>query len=135
MSLIQLKPPEEALVRIKEAADVLKTDTKKELQKKAWPYIRNSLRLSVLYLRLDINTCIASKPKAEKKALTAEAKKLNDAIEAVRGHLQQLASHRPPVLPVYCLWEGQTKSSGACDRSVDSGDTFDCACSNWMTEL
>ena len=83
----QLKTPEDALVRIKEAADVLKSDTKKELQKKAWPYIRNSLRLSVLYLRLDISTCIASKPKAEKKALTAEAKKLNDAIEAVRGHL------------------------------------------------
>ena len=69
MWVIQLKGPEEAIVRIKEASDVLKTDTKKELQKKAWPYVRNSLRLSVLYLRLDINTCIAAKPKADKKAL------------------------------------------------------------------
>ncbi|CAA6658321.1 unnamed protein product [Spirodela intermedia] len=46
------------------------------IDKKAWPYVQNDLRLRAGYLRYDLNTVIAAKSKEEKKALSA----LTDAL-------------------------------------------------------
>lgn len=55
-------------MRAKESkADILKV--KSFIEKKAWPYVQNDLRLKAGYLRFDLRTVIAAKTKDEKKML------------------------------------------------------------------
>ncbi|XP_078437348.1 oxygen-evolving enhancer protein 3-1, chloroplastic-like [Wolffia australiana] len=67
---LQPLPPAEAAARAKESAKEI-LNVKELIDKKAWPYVQNDLRLRASYLRYDLNTVIASKPKEEKKALSA----------------------------------------------------------------
>ncbi|KAJ4703280.1 Oxygen-evolving enhancer protein 3-2, chloroplastic [Melia azedarach] len=65
---IQPLSPSEAAQRAKESAkDIL--NVKGLIDKKAWPYVQNDLRLRAEYLRYDLNTVISAKPKEEKKSL------------------------------------------------------------------
>ncbi|KAI4352651.1 hypothetical protein L6164_006882 [Bauhinia variegata] len=65
---IQPLPPTEAAQRAKESAkDII--NVKALIDKKAWPYVQNDLRLRAEYLRFDLNTVISAKPKEEKKTL------------------------------------------------------------------
>ncbi|GAB4826770.1 hypothetical protein Ancab_033651 [Ancistrocladus abbreviatus] len=65
---LQPLPPTQAAQRAKESAkDIL--NVKEFINKKAWPYAQNDLRLKAGYLRYDLNTVIAAKPKDEKKSL------------------------------------------------------------------
>ncbi|KAK7382858.1 hypothetical protein VNO80_01984 [Phaseolus coccineus] len=54
--------PSEAAQRAKESAKEI-VAVKKLIEKKAWPYVQNDLRLRAEYLRFDLNTVIAAKPK------------------------------------------------------------------------
>ncbi|KAM0064928.1 putative oxygen-evolving enhancer protein [Helianthus debilis subsp. tardiflorus] len=65
---LQPLPPAEAAARAKESAKEI-LNVKEFIDKKAWPYVQNDLRLKSEYLRFDLNTVIASKPKDEKKQL------------------------------------------------------------------
>ncbi|KAI7746821.1 hypothetical protein M8C21_012610 [Ambrosia artemisiifolia] len=65
---LQPLPPAEAAARAKESAKEI-LNVKEFIDKKAWPYVQNDLRLRSEYLRFDLNTVIASKPKDEKKQL------------------------------------------------------------------
>lgn len=56
---------------------------KEFIDKKAWPYVQMDLRLRASYLRYDLNTIIASKPKDEKKSLQALTGKLYNVIDDV----------------------------------------------------
>nr|UTI93967.1 oxygen-evolving enhancer protein 3 [Pteroceltis tatarinowii] len=68
-------PPAAAAQRAKESAkDIL--NVKGLIDKKAWPYVQNDLRLKAEYLRYDLNTVISSKPKDEKNSLKALIGKL-----------------------------------------------------------
>ncbi|KHN44565.1 Oxygen-evolving enhancer protein 3-2, chloroplastic [Glycine soja] len=58
----------DAAQRAKESAKEI-VGVKKLIEKKAWPYVQNDLRLRAEYLRFDLNTVIAAKPKDEKKSL------------------------------------------------------------------
>ena len=65
---LQPLPPSAAAERAKESAkDIL--NVKGLIDKKAWPYVQNDLRLRAEYLRYDLNTVISSKPKDQKKPL------------------------------------------------------------------
>ncbi|KAJ0983360.1 hypothetical protein J5N97_011615 [Dioscorea zingiberensis] len=66
---LQPVSPVEAAKRAKESAkDILRV--KELIDKKAWPFVRNDLRLKASYLRFDLNTIISSaKSKEEKKLL------------------------------------------------------------------
>ncbi|MCO5573230.1 hypothetical protein L7F22_026999 [Adiantum nelumboides] len=76
---LQALSPPEAAARAKESAKDI-VNVKSLIDKKAWPYVQNDLRLKASYLRFDINTVIASKSKAEKKALKPLVDKLFDEI-------------------------------------------------------
>uniref|UniRef100_A0A0F7GZY0 16 kDa subunit of oxygen evolving system of photosystem II n=1 Tax=Francoa sonchifolia TaxID=23250 RepID=A0A0F7GZY0_9ROSI len=65
---IQPLSPTEAAQRAKESAKEI-VNVKDLIDKKAWPYVQNDLRLRAEYLRYDLNTVIAAKPKPEKTAL------------------------------------------------------------------
>ncbi|XP_076893733.1 oxygen-evolving enhancer protein 3-2, chloroplastic-like [Bidens hawaiensis] len=65
---LQPLPPSEAAARAKESSKEI-LNVKEFIDKKAWPYVQNDLRLRSEYLRFDLNTVIASKPKDEKKQL------------------------------------------------------------------
>ncbi|PSS04729.1 Oxygen-evolving enhancer protein like [Actinidia chinensis var. chinensis] len=65
---IQPLPPAEAAVRAKESAKDI-VNVKELIDKKAWPYVQNDLRLKASYLRYDLNTVISAKPKEQKKPL------------------------------------------------------------------
>ncbi|KAK7286994.1 hypothetical protein RJT34_22389 [Clitoria ternatea] len=65
---LQPLSPSEAAQRAKESAKEI-VSVKKFIDKKAWPYVQNDLRLRAEYLRFDLNTVIASKPKDEKQSL------------------------------------------------------------------
>ncbi|XP_076952154.1 oxygen-evolving enhancer protein 3-2, chloroplastic-like [Bidens hawaiensis] len=65
---LQPLPPTEAAARAKESSKEI-LNVKEFIDKKAWPYVQNDLRLKSNYLRFDLNTVIASKPKDEKKQL------------------------------------------------------------------
>ncbi|KAJ4957825.1 hypothetical protein NE237_024936 [Protea cynaroides] len=60
--------PSEAAQRAKESAKEI-LNVKELIDKKAWPYVQNDLRLRAGYLRYDLNTIISSKPKDQKKPL------------------------------------------------------------------
>ncbi|KAL6656705.1 hypothetical protein ACP70R_004485 [Stipagrostis hirtigluma subsp. patula] len=77
---LQPLPPAEAAARAKESAqDII--NLKSLIDKKAWPYVQNDLRLKASYLRYDLNTIIASKPKEEKKGLKELTGKLFNTID------------------------------------------------------
>ena len=79
---LQPLPPAQAAVRAKSSAqDIL--NLKPLIYKKAWPYVMNDLRLRASYLRYDLNTVIASKPKEEKKSLKELTGKLFSTIDDV----------------------------------------------------
>ncbi|CAI9270158.1 unnamed protein product [Lactuca saligna] len=65
---IQPLSPTEATARVKESAKEI-VNVKEFIDKKAWPYVQNDLRLKSEYLRYDLKTIISAKPKDEKKAL------------------------------------------------------------------
>ena len=65
---LQPLSPTEAAARAKESAKEI-VNVKELIDKKAWPYVQNDLRLKSEYLRFDLNTVIAAKPKDQKKEL------------------------------------------------------------------
>ncbi|KAI3456394.1 hypothetical protein Pfo_013057 [Paulownia fortunei] len=65
---IQPLAPAEAAARAKESAKEI-VGVKALIDKKAWPYVQNDLRLRAEYLRYDLNTVISAKPKEEKQSL------------------------------------------------------------------
>ncbi|XP_059661262.1 oxygen-evolving enhancer protein 3, chloroplastic-like [Cornus florida] len=65
---LQALPPAKAAQRAKESAMEI-VGVKSLIDKKAWPYVQNDLRLRASYLRFDLNTIISAKPKEEKKPL------------------------------------------------------------------
>ncbi|XP_042475902.1 oxygen-evolving enhancer protein 3-1, chloroplastic-like [Macadamia integrifolia] len=65
---IQPLTPAEAAQRAKESAKEI-LNVKELIDKKAWPYVQNDLRLKASYLRYDLNTVISAKPKDQKKPL------------------------------------------------------------------
>ena len=75
-------PPAQAAQRAKESAkDIL--GVKSLIDKKAWPYVQNDLRLKAGYLRYDLNTVISAKSKDDKKSLQELSKKLFNTISDV----------------------------------------------------
>ena len=65
---LQPQSPEMAVARAKESAkDII--NVKESIEKKAWPFVRDDLRLKAEYLRYDLKTIISAKPKEEKQAL------------------------------------------------------------------
>ena len=63
---LQPQTPALAAARVKTSVqDII--NLKPLIDKKAWPYVQNDLRLRASYLRYDLKTVIASKPKEEKK--------------------------------------------------------------------
>ncbi|KAG0545261.1 hypothetical protein BDA96_02G345700 [Sorghum bicolor] len=77
---LQPLPPAEAAARVKTSAqDII--NLKPLIDKKAWPYVQNDLRLRASYLRYDLKTVIASKPKEEKKSLKELTGKLFSTID------------------------------------------------------
>uniref|UniRef100_A0A1J3D071 16 kDa subunit of oxygen evolving system of photosystem II n=1 Tax=Noccaea caerulescens TaxID=107243 RepID=A0A1J3D071_NOCCA len=76
---LQPLPPAEAAARAKESAKEI-INVKSLIDKKAWPYVQNDLRLRASYLRYDLNTIISSKSKDEKKSLKELTGKLFDTI-------------------------------------------------------
>ncbi|KAI9112399.1 hypothetical protein K1719_016596 [Acacia pycnantha] len=71
--------PSEAARRAKESAKEI-LNVKGLIDKKAWPYVQNDLRLRAEYLRYDLNTVISAKPKDEKKSLKELSGKLFQTI-------------------------------------------------------
>lgn len=76
---LQPLPPTEAAQRAKESAKEI-LNVKQFIDKKAWPYVQNDLRLRAEYLRYDLKTVISAKPKDEKKSLQDLTSKLFDSI-------------------------------------------------------
>lgn len=79
---LQPLSPTDAAQRAKESAKEI-VGVKKLIEKKAWPYVQNDLRLRAEYLRFDLNTVIAGKPKDEKKSLKELTGKLFQDISNV----------------------------------------------------
>ncbi|KAK3024951.1 hypothetical protein RJ639_042758 [Escallonia herrerae] len=79
---IQPLTPSEAAQRCKESAKEI-VNVKDLIDKKAWPYVQNDLRLRAEYLRYDLNTIISAKPKDEKKPLKDLTGKLFQDISAL----------------------------------------------------
>lgn len=65
---IQPLTPTQAAQRAKESAKDI-VGVKQFIDKKAWPYVQNDLRLKAEYLRYDLNTVISAMPKDQKKPL------------------------------------------------------------------
>ncbi|XP_074270096.1 oxygen-evolving enhancer protein 3, chloroplastic-like [Silene latifolia] len=77
---LQPLTPTEAATRAKDSAKEI-VNVKSFIDKKAWPYVQNDLRLRASYLRYDLNTVIAAKPKEEKKSLKDLTAKLFSTID------------------------------------------------------
>ncbi|KAH9627222.1 hypothetical protein KSS87_018499 [Heliosperma pusillum] len=77
---IQPLSPTDAALRAKESAKEI-VNVKAFIDKKAWPYVQNDLRLRASYLRYDLKTIIAAKPTDEKKYLKELTGKLFDTID------------------------------------------------------
>ncbi|XWS12774.1 hypothetical protein CRYUN_Cryun37aG0119100 [Craigia yunnanensis] len=76
---IQPLAPAQAAQRLKESAkDIL--GVKSLIDKKAWPYVQNDLRLKAEYLRFDLKTIISAKSKDDKKSLQELTKRLFNTI-------------------------------------------------------
>ncbi|KAF3624630.1 Oxygen-evolving enhancer protein 3-1, chloroplastic [Capsicum chinense] len=65
---IQPLTPAEAVQRVKDSAKEI-VGVKDFIDKKAWPYVQNDLRLRAEYLRYDLKTVISAKPKDQKGKL------------------------------------------------------------------
>ncbi|KAK2644324.1 hypothetical protein Ddye_019519 [Dipteronia dyeriana] len=65
---LQPLTPSQAAQRAKESAKEI-LNVKQLIDKKAWPYVQNDLRLRASYLRYDLNTVISAKPKDQKQYL------------------------------------------------------------------
>ncbi|KAK3188227.1 hypothetical protein Dsin_027788 [Dipteronia sinensis] len=65
---LQPLTPTQAAQRAKESAKEI-VNVKQLIDKKAWPYVQNDLRLRASYLRFDLNTVISAKPKDQKQYL------------------------------------------------------------------
>ncbi|EPS69028.1 hypothetical protein M569_05739 [Genlisea aurea] len=79
---LQPLPPALAAARAKESAqEIIKV--KQQIDKKAWPYVQNDLRLRASYLRFDLNTVISAKPKEEKQPLKDLTDKLFATIDSL----------------------------------------------------
>ncbi|KAF3450469.1 hypothetical protein FNV43_RR06552 [Rhamnella rubrinervis] len=76
---IQPLEPAQAAQRAKESAKDI-VGVKQLIDKKAWPYVQNDLRLKAEYLRYDLNTVISAKPKEQKKPLKDLSGKLFQVI-------------------------------------------------------
>ncbi|XP_065878969.1 oxygen-evolving enhancer protein 3-2, chloroplastic [Euphorbia lathyris] len=83
---LQPKNPSEAAARAKESAKEI-LGVKELIDKKAWPYVINDLRLRASYLRYDLNTIISAKPKEEKQSL----KELTGKLFAAMNELDHAA--------------------------------------------
>lgn len=79
---LQPLTPAQAAKRAKDSAKDI-VGVKDLIDKKAWPYVQNDLRLKAEYLRYDLNTVISSKPKDEKKSLKELSGKLFKVISDV----------------------------------------------------
>lgn len=79
---LQPLAPAEAAARAKESAKEI-VGVKSLIDKKAWPYVQNDLRSKAEYLRFDLNTVIAAKPKEEKQSLKDLTGKLFQEISNV----------------------------------------------------
>lgn len=79
---LQPLSPTEAAQRAKVSAKEI-INVKQLIDKKAWPYVQNDLRLRAEYLRYDLKTVISGKPKDEKKSLQDLTGKLFDSINNV----------------------------------------------------
>lgn len=79
---LQPLSPTEAAARAKESAKEI-INVKTLIDKKAWPYVQNDLRLRASYLRYDLNTVISAKPKEEKQSLKELTGKLFQTIDNV----------------------------------------------------
>lgn len=79
---LQPLTPAQAAQRAKESAKDI-VGVKAFIDKKAWPYVQNDLRLKAEYLRFDLNTVISAKPKDEKKPLKELTGKLFQDISNV----------------------------------------------------
>lgn len=86
---LQPKTPQEAADRVKVAAQEI-IDTKPLIARKAWPYVQNGLRSSASYLRFDLNTIVASKPKDQRKSLKDLTAKMLASLDNVRILLSPL---------------------------------------------
>lgn len=79
---LQPQSPELAVARAKESAkDII--NVKGSIDKKAWPFVRDDLRLKAGYLRYDLKTIISAKPKGEKEELKSLTGKLFQDINKV----------------------------------------------------
>ena len=79
---LQPLTPAQAAQRAKESAkDILGVKTL--IDKKAWPYVMNDLRLKASYLRYDLKTVISAKSKDEKKSFDELTKKLFNTIDGL----------------------------------------------------
>ncbi|XP_021889816.1 oxygen-evolving enhancer protein 3-2, chloroplastic [Carica papaya] len=76
---LQPLTPAQAAARAKESAKEI-VGVKSLIDKKAWPYVQNDLRLRAEYLRYDLKTVIDAKPKDEKQALKELSGKLFNSI-------------------------------------------------------
>ncbi|XP_049384559.1 oxygen-evolving enhancer protein 3-2, chloroplastic-like [Solanum stenotomum] len=65
---LQPLTPAEAVQRVKDSAKEI-VSVKDFIDKKAWPYVQNDLRLRAEYLRYDLKTVISAKPKEQKGKL------------------------------------------------------------------
>lgn len=76
---LQPLKPSEAAARAKESAKEI-LNVKELIDKKAWPYVQNDLRLRASYLRYDLNTVISAMPKDQKMPLKTLTNKLFETI-------------------------------------------------------
>ncbi|TMW84604.1 hypothetical protein EJD97_024849 [Solanum chilense] len=65
---LQPLTPAEAAQRVKDSAKEI-VNVKDFIDKKAWPYVQNDLRLRAEYLRYDLKTVISAMPKEQKGKL------------------------------------------------------------------
>ncbi|KAM2481609.1 hypothetical protein PS1_005098 [Malus domestica] len=79
---LQPLTPAQAAARAKESAKEI-VAVKEFIDKKAWPYVQNDLRLRSSYLRYDLKTVISAKPKLEKEPLKELAGKLFKDIDGL----------------------------------------------------
>ncbi|KAI3920411.1 hypothetical protein MKX01_000750 [Papaver californicum] len=77
---LQALSPADAAQRAKVSAKEI-LSVKANIDKKAWPYVINDLRNQAGYLRFDLKTVIAAKPKEEKASLTALTGKLFQSLD------------------------------------------------------
>lgn len=86
---LQPLTPAQAAQRAKDSAKEI-VAVKEYIDKKAWPYVQNDLRLRASYLRYDLKTVISAKPKTEKEPLKELTGKLFKDIDNVSPYILKL---------------------------------------------